>query len=170
MLIITVVEISLAPAIRVNNTKNEGENVTLTCNADGIDAPYFIWRKDATLLVNSDKFITSHTSYDSGLRQIQGIMGINATLIITSLTEADAGKYFCVANNKALVSKSNSFTVKLIAALDNCEPNQCVNGNCASLKSSYRCDCDKGFEGTNCDTSLSFDLYTIVFINSILIV
>ena len=39
----------------------------------------------------------------------------------------------------------------LLLAIDHCQSNPCKHGDCTSSPEGYVCDCDKSWEGTNCD-------------------
>lgn len=133
-------------------TVNEGDNITFTCRADGIDAPSFKWRKDELLLLNSDKYSILHAN-ESAIRTIEGVKGTSTTIKILSITERDAGNYSCVANNKALVPDSNSFSLQVNPPTNHCMSNPCQNdGTCINLESSYICKCNVSFEGINCES------------------
>ena len=70
----------------LNTTKNEGENVTLLCNATGEPNPTIIWMKDGSKL-NASADSTVSVSQDE------------TQLIIRNLTRNNEGFYQCVANN-----------------------------------------------------------------------
>ena len=43
-----------------------------------------------------------------------------------------------------------------ILAFDECSSSPCDNGGtCVDLEFQYRCDCEPGFEGANCEISMS---------------
>ena len=39
--------------------------------------------------------------------------------------------------------------------IDDCNPDQCVNGVCNDAVNDYNCVCDPGYEGKNCDQGKS---------------
>ena len=53
---------------------------------------------------------------------------------------------------------------KLIEAQDDCRDNPCQNGDCIDLENDYKCNCNPGFSGKNCDETCPLDnpLYRIV--------
>ena len=67
-------------------TKTEGDNVTLSCNADGNPLPMVSWTKDGFSLVASGN---SRISFS----------GKNRTLTILNASKRDSGEYRCVAKN-----------------------------------------------------------------------
>ena len=40
---------------------------------------------------------------------------------------------------------------------DDCRNNPCQNGQCIDLEKDYRCDCNPGFSGKNCDETCPLD-------------
>ena len=69
-----------------NVTKNEGEDVTLYCNATGVPKPSITWQKD-NLTINPSADFRISISQDG------------TQLNITNLNRTDIGEYKCVANN-----------------------------------------------------------------------
>ena len=41
----------------------------------------------------------------------------------------------------------------MFAVIDNCKSSPCKHGQCKNAVASYKCHCDLGWTGTNCDTS-----------------
>ena len=46
---------------------------------------------------------------------------------------------------------------KLIEAQDDCRDNPCQNGDCIDLENDYKCNCNPGFSGKNCDATCPLD-------------
>ena len=44
-----------------------------------------------------------------------------------------------------------------LLALDDCRDNPCQNGKCIDLENDYRCDCQSGYGGKNCDQNCPVD-------------
>ena len=43
----------------------------------------------------------------------------------------------------------------MILDIDDCQPQPCQNnGTCRDLVNDYRCDCEAGFNDTNCENSM----------------
>ena len=82
----------------LNETKTEGENVTLTCDADGNPTPTFSWTKDGSV-VNTTLRITFNEN--------------NKNLTITNVSRGDSGEYICVATNNVKTVQSNSSTLNV---------------------------------------------------------
>ena len=78
-------------------TKTEGDNVSLSCNADGNPLPIISWTKDGFSLDTSGN---SRISFS----------GKNRTLIILNASKRDSGEYRCVAKN-SLGSDTSSAAV-----------------------------------------------------------
>ena len=38
-----------------------------------------------------------------------------------------------------------------LMAIDNCQDNPCQNGKCIDLENDYRCECQHGYGGKNCN-------------------
>ena len=80
-------------------TKTEGENVTLSCDADGHPVPTISWTRDGSAVDTSDN---ARISFSADKKQ----------LTITNVNKTDSGEYRCVANNSLGNAISN------VAALD----------------------------------------------------
>ncbi len=132
-----------------------GTNLTLSCHADGINSPVFIWRHINRALLDSDKYVIKTTELLTGLRNISGIKGSMSSLTITDITERDEGQYTCIANNEVDIPQRHEFTVTVndIVFIDYCSPDLCNgNGVCANLPTTYECICNEDYTGTNCQT------------------
>ena len=68
-----------------NDTRTEGRNVTLTCNATGNPEPVLSWSKDGNLAKSSNRI---------------SFLADNKLLKITNVKRSDGGKYMCVAYNE----------------------------------------------------------------------
>ena len=44
-----------------------------------------------------------------------------------------------------------------LMAIDDCRNNPCQNGKCIDLENDYRCDCQSGYSGKNCDQNCPVD-------------
>ena len=78
-------------------TKTEGDNVILSCNADGNPLPMVSWTKDGFSLDASGNFRISFS-------------GKNRTLTILNANKRDSGEYRCVGKN-SLGSDTSSAAV-----------------------------------------------------------
>ena len=76
-------EITVQPR---TETKTEGDNVTLSCNADGNPVPTISWTKNGSPV---------DTSYNSRI----GFSKDKKQLTIRNVNRTDSGEYRCVANN-----------------------------------------------------------------------
>ena len=78
------------PEITVHPKKEtrpvEGDNVTLSCNADGNPKPTISWTRNRSPVTKSDN---SRISFSEDKKQ----------LTITNVSRTDSGEYQCVANN-----------------------------------------------------------------------
>jgi len=82
-----------------NETKTEGDNVTLTCNATGNPAPTISWTRDGSPLdINGN---SSRIGFSLDEKE----------LTITNVNRTDSGEYRCVAENG--VGKDTSNAAKL---------------------------------------------------------
>lgn len=86
-------EITASPQ---NVTKNEGENVTLSCNATGNPEPTISWTKSGLPLT-----VKTRIRFSSD----------NKHLTIRIVNKEDSGMYQCVANNT--LGKDNSISAEV---------------------------------------------------------
>ena len=49
------------------------------------------------------------------------------------------------------------FGYEYIPDEDECDPDSCVHGDCTDLFVDYKCTCDRGYDGRNCDIDMSGD-------------
>jgi len=79
--------ITVPPEITVHpeaQTKSEGENVTLSCKADGNPVPTISWTRNGSPVDESGRI-----SFSEDKKQ----------LTITNVSRTDSGEYQCVASN-----------------------------------------------------------------------
>ena len=88
-----------------SQTKTEGENVTLTCNATGNPAPTISWTRNGSPIDTSDN---SRISFSGNKKQ----------LTITNVSRTDSGEYRCVANNSLGIDTSNLATLNVQCKYD----------------------------------------------------
>ena len=84
----------------MDETQNEGGNVSLTCQATGRPVPTISWYFNNTLLVDGMKHKISETTSSTT---------ISSTLTIMSVESSDVGTYTCNATN--VVSTDTSYGV-----------------------------------------------------------
>ena len=94
----------------MNQTQNEGDTASFTCQATGRPVPNISWYYNNTLLVNGTKYMITEMSLNTTT--------INNTLTIMSVESSDVGTYTCNATN--VVSSDTSSGVLT------------VNGECAN--------------------------------------
>ena len=87
-------------------TRNENDNLILTCASDGIPRPDILWIRDGAVIEQkllSRLSVSSTTPQPAFRTDIRGHLGLewgsNSTLTITALTEADSGSYSCQTSN-----------------------------------------------------------------------
>ena len=81
-----------------NKTRIEGENVTISCNADGNPVPTISWTRNGSPLDTSNN---SRISFSEGKKQLN----------ITNVSRTDSGEYQCVASNSLGNDASNAATL-----------------------------------------------------------
>ena len=59
------------------------------------------------------------------------------------------------------------FYNNIIVSIDinKCDPNPCVHGKCTDLPDGlgdYKCDCEQGWKGMNCDNSNAYRIYNLL--------
>ena len=81
-----------------SETKKEGENTSLSCNATGNPKPTISWYKDDTKI-------------NAGADSRVSISEDDTQLTITNVSRNDDGQYTCVASNSLGNSTSNSATL-----------------------------------------------------------
>ena len=82
--------------------RNNAQNVTFNCTADGLPRPKIVWRKDGQLIIVGRKRIISTSQEIEGFRNIPDIQQTTSTLTITDLVRGvDNGSYSCRADNEA---------------------------------------------------------------------
>ena len=87
-------------------TKGEGENLTVTCEAMGYPPPIIVWTRTNGAL--SDRVLVSGnvtTLTDDGI-----VSKVSVTLSIANASREDKGEYRCFANNSV---GSDVITVKI---------------------------------------------------------
>ena len=94
----------------MDQTQNEGDTASFTCQATGEPVPTISWYYNNTLLVNGAKYMITEMSLNT--------IAINNTLTIMSVQSSDVGTYTCNATN--VVSSDTSSGVFT------------VNGECAN--------------------------------------
>ena len=94
----------------MNQTQNEGDTASFTCQATGVPVPTISWYYNGSLLVNGTEYMITEMSLNTTT--------ISNTLTIMSVESSDAGTYTCNATN--VVSSDNSSGVLA------------VNGECAN--------------------------------------
>ena len=94
----------------MNQTSNERDTASFTCQATGEPVPTISWYYNNTLLVNGADYMITEMSLNTTT--------INNTLTIMSVESSDVGTYTCNATN--VVSSDTSFGVLTI------------NGECAN--------------------------------------
>ena len=75
----------------MDETHNEGENVSFTCQATGIPVPTISWYFNNTLLAHGTEYTISEMSVNTTT--------ISSTLTILSVESSDVGTYTCNATN-----------------------------------------------------------------------
>ena len=82
--------------------RENGQNVSFNCTADGVPVPTIVWRKNGQLVMSRNKWSIFSTNVTIGFRrkQLPGVLQITSTLAITDLTESDNGNYSCRAENE----------------------------------------------------------------------
>ncbi len=83
----------------LNARTREGDDVTLSCNADGFPPPTVSWSRNGSPI---------NTSGNSRISSSE----VRTHLTITNVNRTDSGEYRCVANNKLGNATSN------VASLD----------------------------------------------------
>ena len=81
-----------------SEAKTEGENLILSCDAEGVPAPTISWTRNGSLVDTSDN---SRISFSADRKQ----------LAITNVNRTDSGEYRCVANNSLGNDTSNPATL-----------------------------------------------------------
>ena len=94
----------------MNQTQNEGDTASFTCQATGEPVPTISWYYNNTLLVNGTEYIITEMSLNTTT--------ISNTLTIMNVESSDVGTYTCNATN--VVSSDTSSGVLT------------VNGECAN--------------------------------------
>ena len=93
--------ITVPPEITVHpeaQTKSEGENVTLSCKADGNPVPTISWTRNGSPVDESGRI-----SFSEDKKQ----------LTITNVSRTDSGEYQCVASNSLGNDTSNDATLDI---------------------------------------------------------
>ena len=86
----------------MNQTQNEGDNASFTCQATGEPIPIISWYfNGSVLLVNGMKHVVSMISLNTTTN--------SSTLTIMNVQSSDAGTYTCNATN--VISGDNSYGV-----------------------------------------------------------
>ena len=104
IIVIFVCYIIVPPSISLevmNETRNEGDQVSFICQATGGPVPTISWYFNNTLLANGTKYTTLETSVNTTT--------ISSTLTIMSVESSDVGTYTCNVTNE--VSTSGVLTV-----------------------------------------------------------
>ena len=86
--------LSVSPIISpqvVDQTRNEGQSASFTCQATGQPVPTISWYFNGILLGNGAKYTISETSVNTTT--------ISSTLTIMSAQSSDVGTYTCNATN-----------------------------------------------------------------------
>ena len=91
-----------------NETKTEGENVILSCNATGNPVPTISWNRNGSPIDTSGN--SSRISFSADKKQ----------LTITNVNRTDSGEYRCVANNSVGIGTSNPATLDVICKYSTC--------------------------------------------------
>lgn len=53
-----------------------------------------------------------------------------------------------------------------ISDINECLQSPCVHGQCSDTLGSYRCTCDVGWTGTNCETGTVYIFFHIIVLDS----
>ena len=92
-----------------NMVVREGDNVTLSCNANGYPPPHIVWRRE-----DGDDILL-------GGKKLNILEG--ASLRLEKISRLNMGDYLCVASNGIPPSASNRFSIKV----------QCKSHHCLGL-------------------------------------
>ena len=82
-----------------NETKSEGQSVTLWCEVEGKPLADVTWKKDGQALSNAGRITISNPN---------AVERANSTLTVTNLTRADEGLYTCTVSNDGGTATSGS--------------------------------------------------------------
>ena len=78
-------------------TRNEGQNVTFNCTADGVPQPAIVWRKNGQLLLNTSRVTIISSQESNGFHT--KYTPATSVITITKLRGNDNGSYSCRADN-----------------------------------------------------------------------
>ena len=101
-LIISYACIIVRPSISLevmDETRNEGQSASFTCQSTGRPVPTISWYFNNTLLANGAKYATLEASVNTTT--------ISSTLTIMSVESSDVGTYTCDATNVVSTNTSS---------------------------------------------------------------
>ena len=81
---------------------------------------------------------------------------------MTFLTEAEINE---LIETRLIEAQDDCKEVRArLLAIDDCRDNPCQNGQCIDLENDYRCECQPGYGGKNCDQNCPVDnpLYRVI--------
>lgn len=99
-----------------------GDNITLTCIANGFPSPSIVWLKGGSQLVGNDRVTITNTT-NATLVGSPHLAGASSTIYITGVQLEDAGSYLCHVVNENGNTTQEISTVSVFGECNNYDIN-----------------------------------------------
>ena len=97
-----------------------GDNITLTCIANGFPSPFIIWLREGSQLVTDERITITNTT-NATLMGSPHLAAASSMISITGAQLGDAGNYSCQVMNENGISTQEISTVSIFGECNSCD-------------------------------------------------